>query len=105
MKELCVTACILENGYLAPKRHRQASLHLMIDAKIDFARKMCWALNGHKSDAPEGSTYVGVVSRKVVRTAFACAALITAGTLSCDENNACLQEPTFKKCHAVSWPE
>eukprot|EP00957_Ditylum_brightwellii_P192087 14622560-Ditylum_brightwellii.AAC.1 len=64
---------------------------------MDFTRKARWVLDGHKTAAPDGSTYAGVVSRESVRIALTYAALNGLGVTAADIRNAYLQAPSSQK--------
>ena len=54
---------ILNENKNAPVRWSKESGHLIYDLKMDYTRKACWVLDGHRSADPDGSNYAGVVSR------------------------------------------
>jgi hypothetical protein len=64
--EVGVAFEVLEEGAQAPIGWRKVTGHLVWDVKMDFTRKARWALDGHKTPSPVGSTYAGVVSRDSV---------------------------------------
>ena len=45
------------------------------DLKMDITRKARWVLDGHKLSTPEGSAYLGFLSRESVKMALNYAAL------------------------------
>ena len=72
---------------------------------MDFTRKARWALDGHKTPDPIGSTYAGVVSRESACVAFTCAALNDLDAWSADVRNARLQAPSSQKDCVICGPE
>ena len=68
---------------------------------LDFARKVRWIKDGHRTLYPEWSTYAGVVSREKVRIALTYAALNGIQVMSGNIRNAYLQAPTSKKHYIV----
>jgi len=88
---------ILEEGKSAPVGWRPVTGHLVFDVKMDYTRKARWVLDGHKTPAPSGSTYAGVVSRESVRIALTYAALNDMDVTAADIRNAYLQAPSSQK--------
>ena len=68
---------VLEEKQSAPLGWSQVTGHLVWDVKMDFTQKARWALDGHKTPDPIGSTYAGIVSRESVRIAFTYAAQLS----------------------------
>ena len=74
----------------------------MFDVKMDFTRKARFCAGGHTTDAPDGITYLSVVSRdSVLRLGFLAAALHDVDILSINLENACLNAP----CAEMTWFE
>ena len=71
---------------------KEIGVHMVFDIKLDgkFTRKARLVADGHKTDAPECSTYSSVVSRESVRIALLYASLNDLDVLSCDVANAYL---------------
>ena len=57
---------VLETRHTAPVGCGRTSGHATFDVKMDFTREARWVLDGHRQSSPEGSTYDGVVSLKVL---------------------------------------
>ena len=72
---------------------------------MDFTRKARWALDGHKTPDPIGSTFAGVVSRESIRIAFTYAALNDLRVFAADVRNTYLQAPSSQKDYVVCGPE
>ena len=58
-----------------PVGYKKSSGRLIYDVKMDFTRKARWVKDGHKTQDPETSSYVGVVSRESIRILLTHAAL------------------------------
>jgi hypothetical protein len=92
-------------GTNAPPSWSHVTGHLVFDVKMNFTRKARWALDGHKTSNPIGSTYAGVVSRESVRIAFTNAALNGLGIFAADVRNAYLQASSSQKDYIICGPE
>ena len=55
---------------------------------MDFTRKARYVLDGHKTEAPDISTYAGVVSKESIRIALTYAALNGLDVCAADIQNA-----------------
>ena len=62
----------------------------MFDVNMDFTRKARWVIYRHETPDPIGPTYVEVVSRGGVRTAFAYTDLNVLGIFVEDIHNSYL---------------
>ena len=87
-----------------PHGWKQVTGHPVWDVKMDFTRKTRWALDGHKTLDPIGSTYAGVVSRESVRIALTYAALNGPDVFAADIRNAYLQAPSSQKDYIICRP-
>ena len=96
---------ILEQGWKAPHGWHLVTGHLVWDVKMDFTRKARWVLDGHKTPDLDGSTFAGVVSRELVRIAFAYAALNGLDIFAADIWNAYLQAQLSRKDYIICGPE
>ena len=96
---------ILKDGKTAPAGYTKVSGHLILSVKMDFTRKARWVLDGHKTPAPLGSKYAGVVSRESIQNAFTYAALNDLDVCMADIRNAYLQSPTSQKDYIICGPE
>ena len=96
---------VLEEGQQPPVGWKKQSGHLVWDLKMDFTRKACWVLDGHKTPDIAESTYAGVVSRESVRIAFTYAALNGLDICAADIRNAYLQAPSSQKDYIICGPE
>ena len=67
--------------------------------------KARYVLDGHKPEAPEISTYAGVVSKESIRIALTYAALNCLDVCAADIQNAYLQAPSSQKHYIVCGPE
>ena len=65
MKNVGVAFQLFENHEKVPVGYTKASGHLIFDVKMDFTRKARYVLDGQKTEAPDISTYAGVVSKRV----------------------------------------
>ena len=72
---------------------------------MDFTGKARWALNGHKTPDPIGSTYPGVVSRESVHIALTYASLNDLDVFAANIQNAYLQAPSSQKGYIICGPE
>ena len=79
--------------------------HLVFDVEMDFTCKAIWVLDGHKTPDPVGSTYVDVVSREIVRTAFTYAALNDLDVFAADVRNTYLQAPSSQNGYIICGSE
>eukprot|EP00957_Ditylum_brightwellii_P155243 11818488-Ditylum_brightwellii.AAC.2 len=61
---------LLNSGQSTPIGWSKVTGHLIWDVKMDFTRKACWALDGHKTPDPITSTYASAVLRESIRIAF-----------------------------------
>ena len=105
MKDVGMAFKILDHGEHAPVGYTKASGHLIWDVKMDFTRKARWVLDGHKTEAPNISTYAGVVSRESVRIALTYAALNGVDICAADIRNAYLQAPSSQKHFVICGAE
>ena len=105
MHDIGIAFEILDEGENVPVGWRPVTGHMVFDVKMTFERKARWALDGHKTPTPEGSTHAGVVSRESVRIALTYAALNDLDTCAADIRNACLQAPSSQKDHIVCGPK
>ena len=105
MKDVGMAFKILDDGEHVPVGYTEASGHLVWDVKMDFTRKARWVLDGHKTEAPNISTYAGVVSRESVRIALTYAALNDVDICAADIRNAYLQAPSSQKHYVICGAE
>ena len=105
MENLKVAFDILPEGAKPPPGDKPASGHLVFDVRMTLERKARWVKDGHKTPAPEWSTYAGVVSRESVRIAMTYAALNNLPVCAADIQNAYLQAPASEKYYIVCGPE
>ena len=105
MKDVGMAFKILNDGEHVPVGYTEASGHLVWDVKMDFTRKARWVLDGHKTEAPNISTYAGVVSRESVRIALTYAALNDVDLCAADIRNAYLQAPSSQKHYVICGAE
>jgi hypothetical protein len=105
MTEIGVAFEVLAEGQKAPPKWKMVTGHLDWDLKIDFTRKARWALDGHKTPNPVGSTYAGLVSKDSVRISFTYAALNGVDICTADIKNAYLQAPSSQKDYIICGPE
>lgn len=105
MKDVGMAFKILDHGEHVPVGYTEASGHLIWDVKMDFTRKARWVLDGHKTDAPNISTYTGVVSRESVRIALTYAALNGVDVCAADIQNAYLQDLSSQKHYVICGAE
>ena len=75
MKNILVAFDILGRNENLPPGLTPLGVHLIFDVKMDMTRKARFVADGHKTPAPEESTYYGVVSRETVRIEFTYSAL------------------------------
>ena len=97
MKNVRVAFKLLEDSDNLPPAHEYVPCHLIFDVKMDGTFKARFVAAGCKTSDPDGSTYVGVVSRETVRLAFLYAALNNLKVSSADILNAYLTAPTSQK--------
>ena len=95
----------LARGERAPEGWKKASGHIIWDVKMDFTRKARWVKDGHRTAAPENSSYAGVVSRESVRIALTYAALHGLPVVAADIRNAYLSAPSSEKHYIICGPE
>ena len=88
MKNVGVAFQILETDEKVPVGYAKASGHMIFDVKMDFTRKARYVLDGHKTEAPDISTYAGVVSKESIRIALTYAALNGLDVCAADIQNA-----------------
>ena len=72
---------------------------------MDFTRQARYVLDGHKTEAPDISTYAGVVSKESIRIALTYAALNGLDVCAADIQNAYLQAPSSQKHYIICGPE
>ena len=75
MKNVELAFQILENNEKVPVGYAKASGHLIFDVKMNFTRKARYVSDGHETEAPDISTYAGIVSKESIRIALTYAAL------------------------------
>ena len=97
MTNVGITFQLLNHGDDPPIGYTKASGHLIFDVKMDFTRKARFALDGHKTEKPEISTYAGVVSRENIRIVLTYASLNKLLVYAADIQNAYLQAPSSQK--------
>ena len=96
---------IREKEQPIPVGWTKSSGHIIFDVKMDFTRKARWVKDGHKTSAPEDSTYASVVSRESVRIALTYAALNGILVMAADIKNAYLQAPSSEKHYIICGAE
>ena len=79
--------------------------HIIFGVKMDFTRKVRWALDGHKTAEPKISIYSGVVSTESARIALTYAALNGVDVTAADIRNAYLQAPSCQRDYIFCGPE
>ena len=72
---------------------------------MDFTRKACWVLDGHKTSDPITSNYAGVVSCESVRIALTYAVLNDIDVTCADIQDSYLQAPLSHKHYIICEPE
>ena len=106
MYNVSVAFKILEDDEHIPVGWTKSSGHFVFDVKMDFTRKGRWVKDGHKSPAPETSSYAGVVSRESIRILLTDATLLGIDVMVADIRNASyLQVPTTEKHYIICGPE
>ena len=88
MSNVFVGLNILEHGNHVPVVWTKSSGHTVFDVKMDLTHKARWVKDGHKHPEPETSSYAGIVSRKIIRTALTYAAINDVEVLADDIFNA-----------------
>ena len=96
---------ILEEKELLPVGYKNATGHLVYDVKMNFTRKARWVKDGHRTPDPDSSSYVGVVSREIIRILLTHAALHGTDVMAAGIRNAYLQAPTSEKHYVICGPE
>ena len=94
MYDVGIAFDILEDNVSIPMGYRKVTGRIVFAVKMDFTRKDRWALDGHKTPSPAGSTYADVVSRESERRAFTYAALHGLDVFAAEIGNAYLQAPS-----------
>ena len=105
MSQVNVAFEFLARGERAPEGWKKASGHIVWDVKMDFTRKARWVKDGHRTAAPESSSYAGVVSRESIRIALTYAALHGLPVVAADIRNAYLSAPSSEKHFIICGPE
>lgn len=105
MSQVNVAFEYLARGQRAPEGWKKASGHIIWDVKMDFTRKARWVKDGHRTAAPESSSYAGVVSRESIRIALTYAALHGLPVVAADIRNAYLSAPSSEKHYIICGPE
>ena len=104
MKNNSVAFQFLEDGESIPVGSKWIPFHTIFDIKCDFTRKARFVAGGHCTDAPDSITFLSVVTRDSIRTAFLIAALNELEILAADVGNAYLQAPAREKVHTTAGP-
>jgi hypothetical protein len=73
--------------------YQEIDCHMIFDIKMDLTRKARFVAGGHTTKTPTSITYSSVISRDIVRIAFAIAALNDINIMACDISNAYLNAP------------
>ena len=78
-----------------PVGYKKSGVNMIFDVKLDagFTRKARLVSDGHKQDAPYSITYLSVVSRDIVRTMLALAALNSLDLQTADVQNVSTSMP------------
>ena len=84
MTNIGIAFSILFEGEKSPVGWIKASGHLVLDVKMDFARKAKWVKDGHRTLDPTTSAYAGMVSRESVQVALTYAALLDLDFMAAD---------------------
>lgn len=105
MSQVNIAFEYLAKGERAPEGWKKASGHIIWDVKMDFTRKARWVKDGHRTAAPESSSYAGVVSRESIRIALTYAALHGLPVVAADIRNAYLSAPSSEKHFIICGPE
>jgi hypothetical protein len=80
---------------------QEIGCHIVFNIKMDFTRKAHFVAGGHMTEAPRSLMYSSVVSHDSICIAFLIAALNGLDIMSCDLENAYLNDP----CHEKIWFE
>ena len=62
MHRIIISFEILDHDIHVPVGWKEVTGDILFSVNMDFTRKACWGLYGHRTFYPEGSQYAGVVS-------------------------------------------
>ena len=105
MSNIGIAFDIINESKPAPIGWSKESGHMVFGVKMDFTRKARWILDGHRYADPNGSTYVGVVSRDSVCTSLTYSELNGIDMLATNTQNTYLQAPLSQKHYVVCGEE
>ena len=88
MTNVYIAFHILDHGEENPVGYKHINCHLIFDVKMDFLCKAWFVAGDHTANPPAESTYVGVVSREIVRISFTLVALNDLDIFAPDIQNA-----------------
>lgn len=97
MHDAWISFEIIDDGISMHIGHKKVTCYLVFDVKMEFTRKARWALDRHKTPAPEVSACTSVVSRESARIAFAHTALNGLDVFAANIRNAHHRAPTSEK--------
>ena len=101
MYQVGVAFKILHDGEHITVGYKKASVHLIFDVKMYFARKARWFKNGHLTPDLGYPKYAGVVSCESVSISITYASLHQTQVLSAGIRNAYLQSPTSENRYII----
>jgi hypothetical protein len=88
-----------------PEDFKKTRVHLVYAVKHDRRHKACCVADGHLTDIPLDSVYLGVVSLCGIRTLIFLAELNKVDTWATDIGNAYLEAVTSEKLFIIAGPE
>ena len=85
--------------------YQRKRCHIIIDIKMDFARKARFVAGGHVTDPPDCMMYSSVVSRETVRITFLLAALNDLDVCAANIGNAYLNADCAEHIYTMAGKE